>query len=127
MGKTFPLHRIIQQHKTHPKENRPNSDSFHLNRGEIGISVYDGTNLSAQQAYQHWTQVLQLPATGVVTVTTKDCQALSIAIRPDPKPNFPQHTLLIPPEAESHSQRNSLLRRLHRKAKKTWSYQPLQT
>lgn len=126
MNSDTQLHRIIRPEKTNHKENRPNSDCFNMSRGQDGVSVYDGTNLSAEEAFKHWTEVLEYAATGVVTITVGDCQELKIEVKPDPKPDSPHHTLLIPPETRTPSQRNAILRLLHRKAKETWSYQPPQ-
>ncbi len=57
------------------------------------LSVYDGDQVSAFNAWLHYTTELGLTSIGVLAVTVAECEALDLAAEPDPAP-FPAHAVI---------------------------------
>jgi hypothetical protein len=57
------------------------------------LSVYDGDQVTALQAWLHYTDELGFASIGVVAVTVAECEALDLTAEPDPKP-FPAHAVI---------------------------------
>src|SRR5262245_40202003 len=57
------------------------------------LSVYDGDQVTASQAWSHYTTELGFASTGVVAVTVAECEALALPAEPDPLP-FPAHAVI---------------------------------
>ena len=89
------------------------------------ISVYDGSSLSPQESYEHYTQVLELQSAGVVGISCAEVEDQGIRIQPDPLPDFPSHTLLDFSGLASNSQKRLAARNLNNKAiERGWLYRP---
>lgn len=57
------------------------------------LSVYDGDQVTAFQAWTHYTSELGFASVGVVAVTVTECEALDLKAEPDPTP-FPAHAVI---------------------------------
>ena len=57
------------------------------------LSVYDGDQVTALQAWLHYTTELGFASIGVLAVTVAECEALDLAAEPDPEP-FPAHAVI---------------------------------
>jgi len=58
------------------------------------LSVYDGDQKSSKEAFDHFTQVLELKAVGVASFTVAEAKASgNLDVRPDPEP-FPAHAVV---------------------------------
>jgi len=57
------------------------------------LSVYDGDQVTAFQAWTHYTSELGFASVGVVAVTVAECEALNLPCEPDPEP-FPAHAVI---------------------------------
>ena len=55
--------------------------------------MYDGDQMTPQQAYTHYTQLLMLNSAGIVAVTVAECEKQELPVIPDPVP-FPEHVLV---------------------------------
>lgn len=57
------------------------------------LSVYDGDQVTPEQAWRHFTEELELRSIGVVAVTVEECAARELPVIPDPRP-FKAHVLI---------------------------------
>ncbi len=57
------------------------------------LSVYDGDQVTALQAWLHYTNELGFSSIGVVAVTVAECEALELTAETDPEP-FPAHAVI---------------------------------
>jgi hypothetical protein len=57
------------------------------------LSVYDGDQMTALQAWSHYTTELGFASVGVVAVTVAECEALGLTAEPDPEA-FPAHAVI---------------------------------
>ena len=57
------------------------------------LSVYDGDQISAEDAWSHYVKELRLSSDGVVAVTVSECDKQDLPVTPDPAP-FPEHVVI---------------------------------
>lgn len=57
------------------------------------LSVYDGDQVTALQAWLHYTTELGFASVGVLAVSVAECESLDLAAEPDPVP-FPAHAVI---------------------------------
>ena len=57
------------------------------------LSVYDGDQVTAPQAWLHYTSELGFASVGVLAVTVAECEALDLPAKPDPEP-FRAHAVI---------------------------------
>jgi hypothetical protein len=57
------------------------------------LSVYDGDQISAENAWQHYTVDLGFPSAGVLAVAVAECLELELRAMPKPDP-FPEHAII---------------------------------
>ena len=89
------------------------------------ISVYNGSNLSPEESYRHYTEVLELQSAGVLGISFAEVQSLGIPIKPDPQPDHPSHTLLDFSGLATNAKKRLAARDLNAKAlQRGWLYQP---
>lgn len=62
-------------------------------KDERQLSVYDGDQIAAEPAYQHYTVTLGHPSEGVLSVTQQECESRELQVRSDPEP-FPEHAVI---------------------------------
>lgn len=58
------------------------------------LSVYDGDQISAAEAHQHFTKKLQFQSAGVWSVTVAEANALDLPARSDPIEDFVEHAVI---------------------------------
>lgn len=87
------------------------------------LSVYDGDMISAENAWQHFTETLEFKSSGVLGATVADCQCLDLKVRPDPTP-FPEHAVIdFTGLTNSAAQKKSQLLR-NKSESRGWQYKP---
>lgn len=55
------------------------------------LSVYDGDQINASDAYAHYSEILGNQSAGVWAVTKEEADAQGVTGAPDPLPDFPAH------------------------------------
>ena len=107
-------------------EGNPQSQTFlPTKKDQDNLSMYDGSQLSPEESYQHYTEVLKLQSAGVVGISCAEAEALGIRIQPDPQPDFPSHTLLDFSNLTTNSKKREAARELKNKAiERGWLYRP---
>ena len=85
---------LRQVHPSFVQNDRITSQVFkprsnHQNR----LSVYDGDQISAEAAWQHYMERLHLASAGVVAVTVSECTRQGLQAYPDPT-DFPEHAVI---------------------------------
>jgi hypothetical protein len=63
-------------------------------RDDGKLSVYDGDQIGASDAHQHYTGTLGNQSCGVWAVTKAESDAEGVEGGPDPLPNFPAHAII---------------------------------
>ena len=80
------------------RRGRPTSQTFNPTPKDNGrLSVYDGDQISPQEAYNHFTNPppgLSQTAAGVLAVAVSECESLDLTVSPDPLPDFLQHATI---------------------------------
>jgi hypothetical protein len=77
------------------------------------LSVYDGDQMTPEQAWCHFTGVQKLKSVGVRSVSVEECEQLGLQAVADPKP-FPEHVVIDFSACESEGQRERLAKKLNR-------------
>ncbi len=87
-------HLLRQVHPAWVQQGRITSQVFRPTPKDEGkLSVYDGDMISAEKAWGHYTQRLELRSAGVVAVTEGECRDLGLPVLSDPE-TFPEHVLV---------------------------------
>lgn len=82
-----------QIHLSWVQEGRTTSQAFRPTpKDDYRLSVYDGDQITAEAAWNHYT--LKFPSVGVMAVTVAECQKQQIAAISDPLPDFSEHALI---------------------------------
>lgn len=63
-------------------------------RDDGKLSVYDGSQIGAADAYLHYTQTLGNQSCGVWAVTKLEADTEGVKGAPDPLPTFPAHAII---------------------------------
>ncbi len=122
MNPDTPLYRQI--HPSWVKEGRTTSQAFRPTpKDHNRLSVYDGDQITAEAAWNHYT--LKLPSDGVMAVTLAECQQQQLTAIPDPLPDFSEH-VLIDFAGLSGNQARHVARQLTRAANtRGWQFRPV--
>ena len=84
------------------------------------LSVYDGDQISAENAFKHFT--MGQVSSGVLAVTVKECSDLGLTVASDPLP-FPEH-VVIDFSKFSRSKSRLIAQELTKRARnRGWQYQ----
>ena len=87
------------------------------------LSAYDGDQITAEAAWQHYTNDLGHTSAGVLAVTVGECDNLELPVVPDPS-TFQEHTL-IDFSAFSRRQIETKAKTLRANANlRGWQYRP---
>lgn len=85
---------LRQVHPSWVQQGRVSSQAFRPTpKDEKQLSAYDGDQITAAKAWEHYTGILGLSSAGVLAVTMGECEGLSLALKPDP-PRFAEHVLI---------------------------------
>ena len=57
------------------------------------LSVYDGDQISAEDAWRHYVRELELASAGVLAVTVAECDTHALSVEPDPD-RFAAHAVI---------------------------------
>ncbi len=115
------LHR--QVHPSWVQQGRVTSQLFKPTpKDERKLSVYDGDQISAENAWIHFSGTLGHPSVGVLSVTVSECGAQGLRVAPDPEP-FPEH-VVIDYTGLSAGQIEKAAKRLNAQARqRNWQFQ----
>lgn len=92
MTQATPLHRQINP--SWIQLDRVTSQAFKPTaKDNKRLSVYDGDQIGAQAAWDHYVNELQLRSVGVLAVTKGECSAQELVVQPDPT-RFPSHVVM---------------------------------
>lgn len=113
-----------QVHPSWIQNGRITSQAFRPTpKDEKRLSVYDGDQITAEAAWQHYTNGLGHTSAGVLAVTVEECDNLELPVVPDPA-TFQEHTL-IDFSAFSRSQIETKAKILRANADlRGWQYDP---
>ena len=85
------------------------------------LSVYDGDQIAAENAWRHFTGELGYASIGVVAITVSECASFDLEVYADPEP-FPEHAV-IDFAASTKGQRKKVARQLRDIAQiRGWQY-----
>ena len=88
------------------------------------LSVYDGSLISAQSAFQHYTEELGRNSCGVLAVDEDECVSLGIAVERDGV-GFPEHVSLDFDGLSRGEIKEAAERLLATAVKRGWQYGPV--
>jgi len=92
MNENTLLHRQI--HPDWVQESRPTSQAFRPGpKDDDLLSVYDGDLITAEHAWNHYTETLAFQSFGVCSLTVAECTQVALPARPDAK-YFAQHAVI---------------------------------
>jgi len=113
---------LRQIHPSFIKQGQITSQAFRPTiKDNKRLSVYDNDKISAEKAYEHYTKMLLKRSVGVMAVSVKECNDLSLPVLSDPAP-FPEHAL-IDFSDYSYPQSEKLAKKLRQKAvERNWLY-----
>ena len=85
---------IRQVHPTFVQDGRVTSQAFRPTPKDFGkLSTYDGDQINAESAWQHYTEVLCFESVGAYGLSVRECESVELKIVVDPEP-FREHVLL---------------------------------
>ena len=83
---------LRQAHPNFMKEDLPTSQVFMPNSEDQGqMSAYDGDQISASDAYAHYTKTLGKQSHSVWSITKGEADGHGVPASPDPIPDSPSH------------------------------------
>lgn len=86
---------LRQVHPTWVQSGRVTSQVFKPTpKDQQRLSVYDGGQITAKDAWGHYTAKLGHKSAGVLAVSVEECQAQKLTAESDPTP-FPEHAVII--------------------------------
>lgn len=126
MTEETPLYRQIHPNFIKQDENGeeiPSSEAFKPSSkdNKTELSVYDGDQISAEDAHRHYTETWGLSSGGSYAVLVKKCEDLGLTAKPDPEP-FPEHALIMFPPDASQKRRKRIAKSLRDSG--SWAYRP---
>jgi hypothetical protein len=62
-------------------------------KDESLLSVYDGSLISPEKAWEHFTRTLGFQSVGVLAISLGECKHYELPVRSDPHP-FPEHAVI---------------------------------
>ncbi|MGC9258682.1 MAG: hypothetical protein ACP5I8_01200 [Phycisphaerae bacterium] len=85
------------------------------------LSVYDGDKITAEESWRHYSRELGYLSIGVMSVSVKECTALSLTPNPDPT-THPAHALIdFGQDGKSQASKKAEKLKQHAKAR-GWQY-----
>jgi hypothetical protein len=86
---------LRQAHPNFVVDGQPSSQAFMpFPKDEGNLSVYDGDQVSAAEAFEHYTKTLILQSHSVWAVSKEEADGEGVPASPDPLENFPAHAKL---------------------------------
>lgn len=93
-------------------------------KDEKKLSLYDGDQISAEGAWEHFTGQLGLKSVGVLSVTKAECETESLRVVPDPTP-YPEHIVLDFSELSGGQTEKAAKRLTVTAVERGWQYGPV--
>jgi hypothetical protein len=85
---------LRQIHPTWIQQGNVTSQAFRpTTKDSMKLSVYDGDQINAEQAWLHYTSALGHESVGTMGVTVGECASMNLPARPDPQV-FPEHAVI---------------------------------
>lgn len=85
---------LRQIHPAFVQQGRVTSQAFRPTpKDQNRLSVYDGDQITANNAFEHYTQQLGYSSMGVLAVTIDECNDVQLPVQPDPEP-YPEHVVI---------------------------------
>ncbi|MDD3034895.1 MAG: hypothetical protein PHT25_09900 [Bacteroidales bacterium] len=85
---------LRQIHPAFVQQGRVTSQAFRPTpKDQNRLSVYDGDQITAYNAFEHYTQQLGNNSIGILAVTIAECNDVQLPVQPDPEP-FPEHAVI---------------------------------
>ena len=85
---------LRQIHPSFVQQGRVTSQAFRPTpKDEMKLSVYDGDQMTPEEAFEHFTSVLEQQSVGELAVTVSECESLDLKVEADPEP-FPEHAII---------------------------------
>ncbi|WP_298702141.1 hypothetical protein [uncultured Variovorax sp.] len=99
------------------------SQAFNPTPKDSGLlSVYDGTLMTAEASFHHYTTTQGLKAVGTVSVSADEVVGVGLSWRPDPEP-FPEHAIIDYTALGSASKMKAKAQALAERARaRGWTY-----
>ena len=86
---------LRQIHPTWIQDERVTSQAFTPTpKDERRLSVYDGDQITAKDAWYHYAPDRGHPSSGVMAVTVAECQEQNLIAMADPLEGFKEHTVI---------------------------------
>ena len=116
---------LRQIHPAWLRDNRVTSQAFLPTPKDLGfLSVYDGDNITPEDAWIHYTEVERLTSAGVIAVTIEECEQSGLRVSHDPTPDNPEH-ITIDFNGLSRGQARRMARKLATLAnERGWLFRP---
>ena len=77
------------------QQGRVTSQAFKpTKKDERRLSVYDGAQVSAEESWEHFTELRGYSSIGVLAVSVGECHSVDLAVEPDPE-RFPAHVEVV--------------------------------
>jgi len=113
---------LRQIHPSFIKQGQITSQAFRPTiKDDKKLSVYDNDMITAEKAYEHYTKKLLKSSAGVMAVSVKECNELSLPVVSD-SASFPEHAF-IDFSDYSYPQSEKLAKKLRQKAvERYWLY-----
>ena len=85
---------LRQIHPSFIQDGRVSSQAFTPTpKDNRQLSTYDGDQISAAAAFNHYTRQLQCRSMGVFAVMVNECRELQLEVKADPEP-YPEHVVI---------------------------------
>jgi hypothetical protein len=83
-----------QIHPSWIQQGRATSQAFTpTQKDATQLSVYDGDQITAEESWKHYTDILGLNSYGTLAITISECNNVQLSVIPDPNP-FPEHAYI---------------------------------
>ncbi len=116
---------LRQIHPNFAQDGRVTSQAFTPTpKDRQSLSVYDGDQITARDAWDHYVDRLNYGSMGVMAVSVLECGEQQLSVKSDPDP-FPQHCIIIFGDLAKHSVRNTAKRLAEFANKRGWQYGPV--
>ena len=115
---------LRQVHPSWVQQGRVSSQAFRPTpKDQKQLSAYDGDQISAAKAWQHFTSVLGLSSVGVLAVSVGECQSVQLSATAD-RARFAEHVLIeFTPFSENEIKRRSKQLKTFADSR-GWQYEP---
>lgn len=118
------VHPDFVEQVSQTEELKPTSQAFLPSRSTKTLSVYDGEQISAERAWEHYTGSQQRRSAGVVAVTVAECHQRELPVLADGIP-YPEHVSIDFSSLKSWNQISRLAKSLKRAANaRGWLFRP---